>query len=77
LFSENGKQTKEQSDFHDAIDKMIGMGRVNQFSDAGDGEEPCKAAKDKTKATICTSDDCPWETQLPYLHPIYFRRHHI
>lgn len=57
------------------VNKSIGMGRVNQFSDAGDGEEPCAAAKDKEKGKrprekgLGSYSHVP----LPYLQPIYFR----
>ena len=29
------------------MEALIGMGRVNEYADAGDGEEPCEARQDQ------------------------------
>ena len=55
----------------EAAEVVVGMGRVNTYSDAGDGEDPCLAAGE-TEVDI-ESNQCDFRIRLPYVHPCYFR----
>ncbi len=48
---------------------------MNTFSDAGDGEVPCRAAKEREKAKP-ERDSGDYQWHLPYLHPVYFKHLH-
>ena len=61
----------EQQAVIEAAEAVVGMGRVNTYSDAGDGEDPCPAAREKE--VDFESNDCDWRVRLPYVHPCYFR----
>jgi hypothetical protein len=56
--------------------QLIGMGKVNEFTDAGDGEEPCEAALDKKDGMEKHRGLGGFvysPMSLPYVQPIYFR----
>lgn len=59
----------------DCVHSCIGMGRVNQFSDAGDGEELCEAAREKQAGLPARSQGLGFSgfVVLPYLQPHFFR----
>ena len=64
--------SKEQSDILSVCDKELGMGRVNTWSDAGDGEPECALRTDvnNAKDKISFRDST---YALPYLQPTYLR----
>ena len=64
------RPSPEQQAVLDATTTLVGMGRVNQWTDAGDGEDPCLAAEDEKLDSV--SEDCDYKIHLPYLHPVYF-----
>lgn len=55
----------------EAAEAVVGMGRVNTYSDAGDGEDPCPAAEEKQLGLA--SNECSYKIHLPHVHPCYFR----
>lgn len=55
----------------DACSTLVGMGRVNTFSDAGDGEPPCMASS-YTQVNLI-EEKCDMDSDLPYIQPMFFR----
>jgi hypothetical protein len=62
-----------QEEILSSCDKILGMGRVNQWSDAGDDEEPCLLTKDRPGDAKTLSVRAGYEYSLPYVQPIFLR----
>ncbi len=59
----------------EASASLVGMGRVNEFSDAGDGAVPCTAALDADvgrRQDDYVSRECHYTACIPYVQPFYF-----
>ena len=52
--------TPVQENVLNATKDLIGMGRVNTWSDAGDRQPPCDARRDQPSRSECAKDEkCP------------------
>ena len=59
----------------DASAALVGMGRVNEFSDAGDGAPPCATASDQDEGRRqhdYVSHSFHYTARIPYVQPMYF-----
>jgi len=61
--------TQTQQDVLTTARDLIGMGRVNTWTDAGDGQPPCRARQEQ-QVNVAQDDFCPM--YMSTLQPLYF-----
>ena len=61
--------TKAQQSVFESLEELVGMGRVNTWTDAGDGQPSCRAAEDEPLDKV--NDESSSFLQCTN-HPLYF-----